>query len=148
MEFSIPFLAFVLFVLVVGGFAFFYGSQVVQARADTYARLASHFRGSVKRGDLATTPTVRFDYQGAGVLVDIHASGGEDTTYYTQVHIDWPDRTLRCEVYPPTMFSRIGKFLGYEDIEIGSPRFDADYHICGGHPQLIRQLLSGGVQQA
>ena len=145
--FSIPALVFIVVMLILGICAALYGSKLIQARADTYARLAAHFRGTVKRGDLMTTPSVRFDYHGAGVLVDIHASGSEDTTYYTQVRIDWPDRTLRCEVYPPTVFSRIGKFLGYEDIEIGSPAFDADYHISGGHPQLIRQLLSPGVQQ-
>ena len=80
-------------------------------------------------------------------MVDIYSTGGKNPTFYTQMHINWPDRSLRCEVYPERFVSRVGKFFGMEDIQIGSSEFDDRYLITGNSANEIRNLLGATVQQ-
>ncbi|MEK6235743.1 MAG: DUF3137 domain-containing protein, partial [Planctomycetales bacterium] len=61
---------------------------------------------------------------------------------YTQVHVRWRDPNFRCEVYPMGFFQRMGKFLGMQDIEIGSPRFDEEYIITGNDVSQLRRALN------
>ena len=86
-----------------------------------------------------------FEYRGSPVRVDIYSTGGKHATYYTQLHIRWPDNSLRCEVRPERVASRVGKFFGMEDILIGSPTFDDRYLIQGNDKPAIRMLLSSDV---
>ncbi|MEQ8789052.1 MAG: RING finger protein [Pirellulaceae bacterium] len=114
----------------------------------SYRRVAQQRGGSFVSGGYFGRPVVVFNHRDANVVLDVYASGGKHKTYYTQVHIDWPDESLRCEVYPEGFFNRLSRLLGMTDIEIGSPNFDDTYVITGNSPERITALLTPGVQIA
>lgn len=124
--------------------------KVHQASAltETYRNLAARLGGSALGGGRFGRPSLSFHHEGAWVMVDIASTGGKSPTYYTQVHIAWPDRTTRCEVYPERFTSRVGKMMGMIDVEIGSPKFDADFVVTGNSPRALRDLLTPAVQEA
>ena len=109
--------------------------------AESYSRLARRYRGTYERG-----PKVSFMHDGSRVVVDICSTGGKDPTRYTQVHFYGLQPSVRCEVYPEGMWSRLGRLKGMEDIEIGSPHFDDQYVITGDDPVALRSLLTPAVQ--
>jgi len=113
-----------------------------------WRRVADTRGGTFVAGGFFGRPVVVFNHRDANVVLDVYAAGGNHKTYYTQVHIDWPDPSLRCEVYPEGFFNRLGRLLGMTDIEIGSPNFDDAYVINGNSPQRITALLAPGVQIA
>jgi hypothetical protein len=115
--------------------------------AATYARLAAELGGTLHKAGFFGRPAIDFRHRGLAARLDVQATGGEGRSYYTQLHLEWPDRTLRCEVLPAGLFGRIGKLLGMSHVEIGAP-FDANYIVTGDSPERIRKLLSPGVQIA
>ncbi|MBC8351378.1 MAG: hypothetical protein H8E66_05295 [Planctomycetes bacterium] len=128
--------------------AYIVGSQVrlkSQLR-HSYQRLAQRFQGRCHNIGLWDRPSVDFVHKNAHVLVEIFSTGGKHAKYYTQLRISWPDSRFRCEVYPEGVLSRVGKFLGMGDVEIGSPRFDADYVIAGSDVRELQEFLTPPVQ--
>lgn len=113
-----------------------------------YARVARQRGGKVVEGGVFSRPMIVFSHREANVVLDVYSTGGKHPTYYTQLHFDWPDNFLRCEVYPEGFFNRLGKLLGMTDLEIGSPNFDATYIITGNSAARIQDLLTPGVQIA
>jgi len=116
----------------------------------TCRRLARLYDGTSTPAGWADYPTIRFRHRGTDVFIDFGAEGGGDsgdTIYYTQVHMRWPDTRFRCEIYREDAFSRVGKFLGMQDVEIGSPAFDRDYIIKSNDIDQVRSFLSEGVQR-
>ena len=128
--------------------AFVAGAQIQHAKdlRAAYRRLANQYRGSCQHANLFDHPTVRFPYHNANVLVDIQLTRGEQSAYFTQLHISWPDRTFRMEVYPTSFLERLGKLVGMTDIEIGSTKFDEMYIITGNDVAAIKSFLNGQVQ--
>lgn len=139
---------FVVIALVVIGFVI---ASQVHSHNDlkrTYERIAKRFQGRCNVVGLWDRPSVNLVYRNAYALLDIYSTGGKHKTYYTQFRISWPDSHFRCEVYPEGVLSRVGKFLGMNDVEIGSPQFDADYVIKGSDVRELREFLSLEVQQS
>jgi hypothetical protein len=123
------------------------GQARAHGTAEAYSQLARHYGGTCDPGGLFGRPKAQFVHAGAWVVVDVYTTGGENTTYYTQVHFSGQQPTVRCEVYPERAWSRVGKLIGMEDVEIGSPAFDQQYIIKGDSRAALRNLLSPGVQQ-
>ena len=113
---------------------------------ETYGILARRFGGKMHSGNWMERPSVTFDHRGTWVRVDIHSTGGKNPTHYTQVHIGWPEPGFRMEVYPEGFFNRIGKFLGMQDVEIGSYAFDRDYIITSNDHNLLVETRTPQVQ--
>jgi len=113
---------------------------------ETYRRMAAQYGGRCSPGGWFGRPSLRFVRNGAYVLVDIYSTGGKHPRYYTQLHVSWPDPHLRLEVFPEGIWSRVGRFFGMEDIQIGSRLFDEQYIIRGSDHQEVRAFLSEGVQ--
>ena len=135
--------AFIVIMIVVGVAV---QSHQSSALNDAFAQVARRYDGALRPGNLFQRPAVDFHYQGARATVDTASTGGEHPTYYTQLSIGWPDRELRCEVYPERFMNRLGKMLGMQDISIGSSRFDEIYMITGNNVAGIRELLTPTVQ--
>ena len=139
---------FFAFMAVVVTLSIVYGQKQAKVLGEVYAQLAERFGGTADRGDWMRRPTARFVHNGANVLVDVYSTGGKHPQYYTQVHVTWPDKTLRCEVYPANFFSKVGNYLGMADVEIGAKEFDEEYQISGHDPEAMKAFLSPGVQNA
>ena len=132
----------VIIVVVVG-----VGHARAQSTTEAYSQLARYYGGSCDPGGLLSRPRVQFAHAGAWVVVDVYSTGGEHATYYTQVHFSGQQPAVRCEVYPERAWSRMGKLMGMEDVEIGSPAFDQQYIIKGDSRDALRNLLTPAVQQ-
>ena len=147
MEEIIPIL-WILLVVIVVIVAMAFQAHSAKALNETYRSVAHRFGGRSIDGGAFGRPSINFHHAGAWVRVDIYSTGGKNATYYTQVHIAWPDRATRCEVYPERFTSRVGKLLGMTDVEIGSPAFDQEFIITGNSPRSLRELLTPAVQDA
>ena len=118
--------------------------------------LARQYGGELEwAGLLAIRRGVTFQHRGYPIAADVYPagnghplSGKRDSLYFIELRAVWPERQTRCEVYADNVLSRLGRFLGMQDIEIGSQQFDADYVIHGRDPEHARRLLSPGVQSA
>jgi hypothetical protein len=139
---------YIWFVLIASFVIFALVSQSRQSKVttETYRRAASRFSGRFIDGGLFGRPSFSFAHHDVRVMVDIFSSGGKNARYYTQVHLAWPDSRARCEVYPERFSSRLGKFLGMSDLEIGSPEFDREFIITGSSADAVRELLTPDVQ--
>jgi hypothetical protein len=133
-------------VLVVLIFVAAYSHVRQTALNDTYDRLARRFGGRAQTAGWFETPTAMFAVDGVLVRVDIFNTGSKHSRYYTQVHLEWPDSHIRLEVFPDGIWSRMGRLIGMQDIEIGSPEFDRDYVIRCSDITAVRTFLSGPVQ--
>ncbi len=146
---SVGFVCVFVVVIAVAAIAIATSAQQSRALNDSFQSLASLYGGDFHPGTIFhQRPSVHFVYHGARVLVDLHSTGGKSATYYTEFKISWPNRRLRCEIYPEHFFSGVSRFFGMCDIEIGSPGFDRDYIISGNNDAELRQLLSPAVQAA
>ena len=151
MEDFAPFCGFAVIVIIIGGvIAIVVASASARAKElnETFAILARHHKGKLHRASWFERPSVTFDHGSTWVRVDIHSTGGKHPTHYTQVHIGWPEPGFRMEVYPEGFFNRIGKFLGMEDVEIGSQDFDRDYIITSNNYGLLLETLTPECQLA
>ena len=108
-------------------------------------RIASRFRGRTEGGDIFSPPQVRLKFEGYPALLKFVGVGKQTHTVFT---ITWPDSELRCELNPQDIFTGLRKLWGLEDIEIGSPQFDAAYVISGNKHSAVRDLLAAPVQIA
>ncbi len=104
---------------------------------DVYQRVARNHEGRCIAGGLFGRPSIRFTRRGVRVLLDIYSTGGENRKLYTQLHLGLPEKELRMEVFPAGFGTALGKFMGTQDIVIGSPGFDRDYVIRGNNEQRI-----------
>ena len=141
---------FPVFIFVLIAIAFAVIASNLQSRATAlnaaYSRLAQHYGGFVRPAGWFDCPSATFTVNGIVVSVSVFASGDRRAKYYSQVHLEWPDPTLRVEISPRSFWGRVGWVIGVRDIEIGSPQFDDDYVILGGDPQAVRNLLTFAVQ--
>ncbi|MDA1050077.1 MAG: hypothetical protein O3C40_06305 [Planctomycetota bacterium] len=112
-----------------------------------YQRLAKRFQGHCNVTGLWAQPTVNFVFRQAYVLLDLQYSRRNRQKCSTQLRISWPNCHFRCEVYPATALSRVAGLLGMRDVEIGSPRFDADYVITGSDVGELREFFTPAVQE-
>jgi hypothetical protein len=107
-------------------------------------RIARRFHGRVEEDHWFTFPRLRLQFHKQPALLRFIDVG--DSTIHTQFSIAWPDRDFRCEIYPQNMLAGLRKLLGVEDIEIGSPQFDAAYIIASNNSAAVRGLLTPAVQ--
>ena len=111
-----------------------------------YQQLARRFGGHAEPGGMLAFPTATFMHNDTWVSVDVFSTGGRNSARYTQVHFYWQQPALRCEIYPEGYWTRLGKFFGVQDIEIGSTDFDHEFVVKGNHPAAVRRFLSLDVQ--
>ncbi len=129
-------------------FVFNHALQQARSLDDVYDHVASHLGGESIPGGFMGRPWIRFRWQGAPAKIDIHSTGGKHPRLYTQLHLMWPDRQLRCDITPQQLLHRMGKMLGMQDIEVGTREFDDRYLIRGNSERAIRHLLNADVQVA
>lgn len=113
---------------------------------EAYGQVVRRYGGKVVPAGWFGTPSASFSANGIMVRVDVFATGARGKSNFTQVHLGWPDPTLRLEVFPVRLWERMGRFMGMHDIQIDSPQFDDDYVIRGGDESDVRVFLSGAVQ--
>ena len=109
-------------------------------------RFASIWRGRIERGGPWDFPRVAFQLGESRTVLSYSQSG--DDGVRTHLTISLYDVRLRLELRPQGIGSRIGKFLGMQDIEIGAAEFDDAFIIQGSNEKGIREFLTPAVQAA
>ena len=70
-------------------------------------------------------------------------STGKSSVTYTRLRAPYVNADgFRFTVYREGLFSRIGKFFGMQDVEVGYPEFDRDFIIKGNSPERLQALFS------
>jgi hypothetical protein len=134
----------VIIIALVVGFALAMAAAQQKTRENTLDRVAQRFRGRLEPGGLFQMPQLRLRFQNYPALVKYTKVGKH--SHHTHFTITWPEPGLRCEIYPQDIMSGFRKLWGMEDIEIGSPQFDAAFFIAGNSKEQVRELLSAEVQ--
>ena len=109
-----------------------------------YRQLAQHFHGVCQRGGWFGYPSVRFRYGAASASVTTYSLGG--SVRVTQVQIEWPDPSFRCEIATRDGFASTTSLDGLRPIAINVPEFNNMYVLRGTALPEIQQLLSGAVR--
>lgn len=138
------FLTLLLPLLIAAGCVFLFLWTTLQQRQQLLNRVATRFRGRLENNYWFEHPVIRLQFQGAPALLQFRH--GSNRGSHTVFSIAWPDSNFRCEIYPQDIFSGFRKLLGTEDIQIGSPQFDAAFFIAGTDRAAVRQVLSAEVQ--
>ena len=73
------------------------------------------------------------------ITIDTHQSN--DTTY-TRYRVTYPSLGLAFKAKRQHALTGIGKFFGYQDIEIGDPIFDDEIIVKGDYPQQVADFLT------
>ena len=73
------------------------------------------------------------------ITIDTHQS---DDTTYTRYRVTYPPLGLAFKVKRQHALTRIGKFFGYQDIEVGDPVFDDEIIVKGDYPQRVANFLT------
>jgi len=108
--------------------------------------LANRYAGTSYQGGWFGRPSVRFNHRETKATVDVVTGGQGNHAAFTRVLLNWPDKGFRCEVFPTGTWARFGRFVGMQEIQIGSPGFDRDYVITSNNEKGVAHLLSPGVQ--
>jgi hypothetical protein len=137
-------LPFLLILLVIIGIAVVLIVSQHHRRSQLLDLVARRFHGRLDGGDLFSAPRLRLQFQGQPAVLRFIRVGKH--SIHTQFSITWSSRTLRCEIYPQDVMGGLRKLLGVQDIEIGSPAFDAAYIISGNDAAAVRELLTPAVQ--
>jgi hypothetical protein len=139
---SFIFFALILAVVIVG---VVYANQLEQrALEQTLREVAAKYQGTVYSGGW-DDPHANVILDGRAALLQFVHVGKND--HRTRLTLPWTADDLRLELRPATVLDNLGRFIGFQDIEIGSPDFDARYLITGNNPQRICEFLSPAVQE-
>ncbi|MFB6350330.1 MAG: hypothetical protein ABEN55_00805 [Bradymonadaceae bacterium] len=67
---------------------------------------------------------------------------GKNSKTYTVYSVELPPTApMDLVMYDERLFSKLGKLVGGQDIEVGRPEFDDAFIIKGGNPDQIREFL-------
>jgi len=144
MDNAAPFFVFLFFFVVIALFVGLLAAAQQQQRQQLLEQIAQRFLGRAEAGSWLAPPQVRLRFQNQPALLKITKVGKH--SHHTTFLINWPDRGLRCEIYPEDILGGFRKLLGVEDIEIGSPQFDAAFIINANSRAAARELLTPDVQ--
>jgi hypothetical protein len=110
-------------------------------------------------GDAATVLGLQFEQPRLGrprlsgtigrmdVEVDVHMRrSGDSNQAYTRYRISWPSIGFDFRLTRQTGLSRIGRFFGAQDIEVGDPGFDDAFVVKTDSEDRLRALLGPGAR--
>ena len=72
---------------------------------------------------------------------------GKNQVTYTAFKIDCSARGNTLALYPEGFFSKVGKFFGMQDIQMGDPFFDEKYIIKSNNETFVYNKLQGDLRQ-
>lgn len=124
-------------------------SRQRRRREEALAVVARRLGGSLVSGSFWQQPGITFEYKSYAASIEYYSTGGKHPALYTRLFFHF-QRTppLSVRIYPERLFSRIGKFLGGQDIQLGDEQFDDKFMIKGSDQPRVKDFLSPDVRQA
>ena len=116
---------------------------------DAWSTAAAMLRFSFEPGGLSHGPRLAGDIgdHPAAVETSTRSSGGSSTRY-TRYSIAFPPLGIGLNLSQQTGFDGVLKVLGFQDIEIGHPVFDAAFVVKADSPKAAREVLTAGRRLA
>ena len=119
----------------------YYNNKAIQ---EAWGRFAMNSGLIMNQGGMFSTPRVTGDYKGFDYLLYTFSKGsGKSRTTYTGITMNFP-KYIDCHlhVYQEGFFSKIGKALGGQDIQIGNREFDDAFMIKSQTPGKVDRILT------
>ncbi len=128
----------VVFVLALGG-----SYYSLQSRRRAWNELANRTGLTFEPGSFWRTPTVTGTYRGHALTLDTFTrDSGHSSTRDTRIILFVNNRAnLYLALYEKTIVSKISKFLGMQDIQVGDDEFDRRFMIKGRPEDNVMRLL-------
>jgi hypothetical protein len=79
---------------------------------------------------------------GLSIRVDVYSTGDKNKQYWTRYHADFPQTGIAIRLKRQTGLSRITKFFGATDVEIGDQAFDDAFMIKAGSERQAAEYLT------
>lgn len=121
-----------------------------QARQRAWSELAVRTGLTCEPGSFFRPPYVTGVYRGHQLTLDTFTRGsGKSSTTYTRIVLFVNNQSnLYLALYEESIFSKIGKFFGAQDIQVGDEEIDRRF-IIKGRPEdsVVRLLNSIGLRQ-
>ncbi len=89
-----------------------------------------------------STPQLNGSIGGLLIRVDVYSTGGKNKTYYTRYRATFPNKGTAIRLKRQTGLSRVTKFFGAEDVEIGDVAFDDAFVVKAGSENQASQYLT------
>lgn len=111
---------------------------------EIWSELAQEIGASYEKSGLrGGSFEVRLKYKVWEIILDKHVvSSGKSSVTYTRIRAPYINKDgFQFTIYREGFWSRIGKALGMEDVEVGFPMFDEDFIIKGNDHHKLWKLF-------
>ncbi|MCP3973671.1 MAG: tetratricopeptide repeat protein [bacterium] len=136
-------MAFLLFpfIIMIGVLVFIVSSKRMKAIHAAWDRAAAELRLSAGGGGFSA-PTLNGQMGGLRVAVNVYSTGGKNKTYWTRYRATFPTKNTALHLKRQTGLSRVTKFFGARDVEIGDVTFDDAFMIQADSDARAMQYLT------
>lgn len=113
-------------------------------KEEIWRAVASTVGGTYVEGGLLGADAVRAEVRDWTLTLDTYtSSSGEHSTTYTRMRAPFVNREgLRFRITTASIFSKVAKLFGVQDIEIGHDTFDRHFVVQGNDEERVRALFS------
>jgi hypothetical protein len=114
------------------------------SKDEIWSQLSREIGADYQKGGYFKSGKVTLSHGQWVITLDLHTvSSGRNSSTFTRIRAPYVNADgFRFNVYSQTIFSRLGKLLGDQDILVGDPSFDDHFVIDGSPEDSIKRLLS------
>lgn len=101
----------------------------------------------IEQANFLTSPKIRGSVGAFGATVETASSGSNNNTY-TRYRVTYPSLNMGLSLRSENPFTKITRFFGVQDVEVGDRRFDDTFQVQADSEELIRAFLTPGRREA
>jgi hypothetical protein len=101
----------------------------------------------LEQANFLSSPKMRGSIGGFGVTVETF-SGGSNNNTYTRYQVTYPSLNMGLSLRSENPFTKITRFFGVQDVEVGDPRFDDTFQVQADSEEMIRSFLTPRRREA
>ena len=119
------------------------------SKEQIWAELTRQLGGSLQPGTLLKSDKITVNFQQWAITLDTYTqTSGNTYTTYTRIMAPYVNKDgFKFRIYRKSFFSKIGKILGMQDVEVGYSQFDEDFIIKGNnHRQLVKLFANDNIR--
>ena len=113
------------------------------SRKEVWKQLSEEINANYIESGFFKGPRIEYTHNNWTIYLDTYTvSTGKSSITYTRIRAPFTNlKKFLFKIHRKGVFSKIGKALGMQDIEIGYDYFDNDYIIKGNDEVLLRRLM-------